>query len=64
MLVIWWRIRRVSGWLWMPVGWWWRGCFDGGAAHECVRQAWLDLTTRHPRILENKVFDRDYRDEF
>lgn len=38
------RVSRFLGWLWLPVPWIWRGCFDGEAARECVRRGWLELT--------------------
>jgi hypothetical protein len=64
MKTIWWRVSRFFGWLWLPIPWLWRGCFDAAAAQECCRQAWIDLTTGRPGILENKVFSRDKHDGF
>ena len=27
---------RFGGWLWLPIAWTWRGCFDWGAARSSL----------------------------
>jgi hypothetical protein len=40
-------MRNRLGWLWMPIPWIWRGCFDWDAAFVCWCHAFLG---RAPRV--------------
>src|SRR5690348_15361743 len=44
-----WRFLRLAGWVWMPVPWLWRGCWDPEAAWESWRQGWIEFRSRSDR---------------
>ncbi len=39
---------RLLGWLWLPVPWIWRGCWDREAACEAWRQGWREFVGVRP----------------
>jgi hypothetical protein len=37
------RITRLIGWIWLPIPWLWRGCFERGIVLEAWRQGWREF---------------------